>query len=82
MSFHGTREREVDELLRNSKLIDLYKVVREGLLVSEPSYSIKNLENFYQEKREGDVVSAAESVIFYEIWKLTQDDKLLSAIKD
>jgi len=47
MSLHGTREAEVDHLLRAGKLVDLYKVVREGLRVSEPRYSIKNLEIFY-----------------------------------
>ena len=46
MSQHGTREAQVDWLLRNGKLIDLYKVVREAIRVSEPSYSIKNIEHF------------------------------------
>ena len=30
---HGTRENEVDELLRGNRLIDLYRVVREGVRV-------------------------------------------------
>jgi predicted RecB family nuclease len=34
---HGTRENEVDHLLRTGKLVDLYQVVREGMQVSEPS---------------------------------------------
>lgn len=51
MSLHGTCEAEVDHLLRTERLVDLYKVVREALLVSEPKYSIKNLETFYMEKR-------------------------------
>jgi predicted RecB family nuclease len=44
-SWHATREVEVDELLRQGALVDLYKVVREGLRISEPSYSIKSVEH-------------------------------------
>ncbi len=39
---HATREAVVDDLLRRSKFVDLLKVVREGLQVSEPRYSLKN----------------------------------------
>lgn len=82
MCLHGTREAEVDNLLRTEKLVDLYKVVREGIRISEPSYSIKNIETFYMQKREGDVVNAAASIIFYENWKLTKDPALLQSIRD
>lgn len=82
MSLHGTREAEVDYLLRAGKLIDLYKVVREGLRVSEPRYSIKNLETFYAEKREGEVKSAGASIVFYERWKETGEAQLLADIRD
>ncbi len=46
MSEHGTREFQVDQLLRNHKLVDLFKVVRQGLRISESSYSLKQVENF------------------------------------
>lgn len=82
MSLHGTREAEVDNLLRAGKLIDLFKVVREGLRVSEPGYSIKNLEHFYMQGRQGDVQNAAASIVFYERWKETKDDDLLRKIQD
>lgn len=82
MSLHGTREAEVDNLLRCAKLIDLYKVVREGMRVSEPRYSIKNIEHFYMEAREGDVQNAGASIVFYEQWKETQEPKLLKDIED
>lgn len=39
---HGTKEDAIDNLLRQRKLVDLYRVVREGLRVSEPRYSLKN----------------------------------------
>ena len=82
MSLHGTCEAEVDHLLRTEKLVDLYKVVREAILVSEPRYSIKNLETFYMEKREGEVTDAGASIVYYENWKETQDPALLQQICD
>ena len=81
MSQHGTREAQVDWLLRNGKLIDLYKVVREAIRVSEPSYSIKNIEHFYMGRRDGDVTNAGASIVFYERWKETGDSKLLEQIE-
>ncbi|MGA7329805.1 MAG: TM0106 family RecB-like putative nuclease [Rhodomicrobium sp.] len=80
--FHGTREAELDDLLRRRKLIDLYRVVVEGLRVSEPSYSIKNMEVFYMPKREGEVKTAGQSVVVYEKWRKLQDPALLSEIED
>ena len=82
MSLHGTREAEVDNLLRSQKLIDLYKVVREGIRVSEPRYSIKNIEHFYLESRTGDVKSAGASIVYYERWKETGDPQLLKDIEN
>jgi uncharacterized protein len=82
MSSHGVREAEVDQLLRSSKFVDLFQVVRDAIRVSEPSYSIKNLEVFYMTKREGDVTSAGASVVFYEKWRQTKDDDLLRKIRD
>ncbi|MCX9154604.1 TM0106 family RecB-like putative nuclease [Niveibacterium sp. 24ML] len=82
MSLHGTREAEVDNLLRTQKLVDLYKVVREAIRVSEPKYSIKNIEHFYLEGRTGDVKNAGASIVFYERWKETGDTQLLKEIED
>lgn len=81
MSQHGTRETQVDWLLRNGKLIDLYKVVREAIRVSEPSYSIKYIEHFYMERRVGEVTSAGASIVFYERWKQSGDPELLETIE-
>lgn len=82
MSLHGIREAEIDQLLRQERFVDLYTVVRESIRISEPSYSIKNLETFYMEKREGDVTSAGASIVYYEKWRQTQDDDLLRKIRD
>lgn len=82
MSLHGICEAEVDHLLRTERLVDLYKVVRESIMVSEPRYSIKNLETFYMEKREGEVKDAGASIVYYERWKETGDPELLDQIQD
>lgn len=79
---HATREVEIDDLLRAGALVDLYKVVREGLRISEPSYSIKYVEHFYRSKREGGVQNAGASIVFYERWRETGMPTLLKDIED
>ena len=81
-SMHATRESEVDDLLRQNRLVDLYKVVRESVRVSEPGYSIKNIERFYRQARSGDVQEAGASIIYYDRWRQTRDATLLKSIED
>jgi uncharacterized protein len=81
MTSHGVRESAVDQLLRDGRLVDLYKVVREGLRISKPSYSIKAVESFYAEKRAGEVKKATDSIVVYERWRETQDPSLLESIR-
>src|SRR3546814_6983568 len=79
---HGTREVEVDDLLRHHKLVDLYRVVREALRTSEPGYSIKNMEKFYlPDSRQGEVKTGGESIVIYERWRRLGDPQLLQAIR-
>ena len=80
--FHGTREAEIDNLLRDGKLVDLLKVVHEGIRISEPAYSLKNLEVFYAEARSEKVKNAGDSVVVYERWYKLRDDALLQDIAD
>jgi predicted RecB family nuclease len=77
---HGTREAEIDDLLRRRKLVDLYKVVREAIRISEPGYSLKNVEVFYAAERAGEVTTALDSVVFYENWLQSGDRSLLDRI--
>ena len=60
---HGVGEDDVDELLRDGVLVDLYPTVRHGIRVSEHSYSIKKLEPLYMgtNLRSGDVNDAGAS---------------------
>ena len=81
--FHGTREGEIDNFLRQHRLVDLYQVVREAIRTSEPGYSIKNMERFYfDDAREGEVKTAGESIVIYERWRRLLDDRLLAEIAD
>jgi len=68
MGRFGVYEEEVDNLLRNRVFVDLYKVVKGGVIVGEPRYSIKNIEHLYRPARETDVASGGESVVWYESW--------------
>jgi predicted RecB family nuclease len=82
MSVHGLHEDSVDNLLRHHKLVDLYKVVREGLRISKPSYSIKQVEKFYGTARTVAVTNAADSIVVYERWRHEQNPALLQSIED
>ena len=68
MGLHDTRETEVDDLLRDEVLVDLYVVVRQGIAISQPSYSIKKLEAFYEMKRETETRFGGDSIVMYETW--------------
>ena len=81
MSLHGTRERQVDDIFRQGRLVDLYKVVRESMRVSEPGYSIKNIEHFYRPPRRGEVQNAGASIVVYEEWRQSANPELLSQIE-
>lgn len=65
---HATREAEVDRLLREGVLVDLYRVVRQGIRASVESYSIKRLEPLYGFRREIDLRSAGTSIVEFETW--------------
>ena len=44
MARHGTREAEVDELLRRKVFVDLYTVVRQAMRIGTECYSLKEVE--------------------------------------
>src|SRR5260370_21904173 len=77
---HGTREAQLDNLLRCRKLVDLYKVVHESVRISEPSYSLKNVEVFCGGDRAGEVKTALDSMVVYDQWQQTGDQALLDQI--
>jgi uncharacterized protein len=70
---YGFCEAEVDELLRARVFVDLYAVVRQGLLVGEPAYSLKNIEHIYMPKRTGEIATAGDSMVYYHAWRQKPD---------
>ena len=58
-----------DQWLREELFVDLYPIVRRGLLIGAPSYSIKKVERLYSEARQEEVGSAADSVVQYAEWR-------------
>ncbi|WP_158864782.1 TM0106 family RecB-like putative nuclease [Leifsonia sp. AG29] len=64
---HGVGEEDVDALLRESVLVDLYPLVRKAVRVGSRSYSIKKLEPLYMgdELRESEVTNGADSITEY-----------------
>ncbi|HET9850938.1 MAG TPA: TM0106 family RecB-like putative nuclease, partial [Candidatus Limnocylindrales bacterium] len=65
---HATREEEVDRLLTGRVLVDLFRVVRQGIRASVESYSIKRLEPLYGLEREVELRSAGSSIVAFEAW--------------
>ncbi|PDQ34462.1 MAG: hypothetical protein B5766_11070 [Candidatus Lumbricidophila eiseniae] len=61
---HGVREAEVDQLLRDSVLVDLFPIIKRAVLVGSRSYSLKKLEALYMgsQLREAEVKNGAESI--------------------
>ena len=68
MGRYGTREDEVDSLLRGGVLVDLLRAVRQSLRASVESYSIKKMEQFYGFVREIDLRDAGSSIVAFEQW--------------
>lgn len=81
---HGSMEAEVAWLINEDKLIDLYKVVKGSIMVSQPSYSIKKLEVFYDFARKSTVVDAGSSIEEYDSYRqiITTDPAAAELIRD
>ena len=66
---HGCYEQEVDWLIHNNKLVDMYEIVRNSLVIGDESYSIKKLEPHYGFVRAGDVQKGDVSIEEYDRWR-------------
>ncbi|MEZ5098526.1 MAG: TM0106 family RecB-like putative nuclease [Thermoleophilia bacterium] len=81
MGQHGLREREVDDILREDVLVDLYRVVKQGLRASTDSYSIKAIERLYGFVRSAEVGGGDEAVVRFEEWLEHGDDAALREVE-
>ena len=77
---YGTREAQLDDLLRRGVFVDLYKVVRNGLRASRPGYGLKEMEAFLGFHRQAEVKDGGSSIVMFEEWMQTRDDALLEKI--
>jgi len=72
---YGTREEEVDELVREHVLVNLLPIVKNSLRLGQPSYSIKYLEKVYlSTPRAGDTTNAVDSVVDYHNYRTALSD--------
>ncbi|WP_059017321.1 TM0106 family RecB-like putative nuclease [Mycobacterium sp. M26] len=85
---YGEGEDEVDDLLRNGVLVDLYPLVRKSIRVGTGNYSLKSLEPLYMgaELRTGDVTTATDSITMYarycELRAEGRDDEAATVLKE
>jgi hypothetical protein len=70
----------VDDLLRRGVFVDLYAVVRNGVRVSQPRYSLKNLEAFLPLERQAEIKEGGSSIVRFEEWMRTREQRLLDEI--
>jgi predicted RecB family nuclease len=77
---HGTREEEVDDLLRGEVLVDLFRVTKQALRASVPGYSIKRVEELYGFVRKAEIGGGSQAVFDFETWLETGEDSLLERI--
>ena len=80
-SFHKVHGIDYDHYLHMGKFVDLFRVTKQAILVSENSYSIKNLEKFYNFERKGDVQKGDKSEQYYIEWMETKNQKLLDELQ-
>ena len=64
-----------DNLLRKEKYVDLFNIVKQCIRTSEKDMSLKSIEKFYNFERKADIVKADDSVIKYDNWIATKDEK-------
>lgn len=80
MGRYGTRERELDDLLRQEVFVDLSAVVRQAMRISHSGYGLKKVETFYFEREAEGVADAGGAVLAYEQWLETNDPAMLAEI--
>ena len=77
MTRYGTREAEVDDLLRRKVFVDLYTVVRQAMRIGAESYSLKAVEAMYPFERDAEVTEAGGSILAYQEYLETGRDEQL-----
>lgn len=76
---HASFEKEVDDLLRAERFIDLHAIFKEALLASVESYSLKSLELFTKYTRKVELIDASRARKKVEVALELKDTGLLTA---
>ncbi len=77
---HGILEDELDALLRRETFVDLYRVTRQGLRISYPSYSIKKVREFFMDA-DAELEGGEDAIVLYEQWVGERDQEILDRIE-
>tara|TARA_A100001388_G_scaffold52353_1_gene35455 strand:+ start:2361 stop:5909 length:3549 start_codon:yes stop_codon:yes gene_type:complete len=73
---HGIHKTTWDQWLREELFVDLFPIVRYGLLLGAPSYSIKKVEKLYlDDLRHEEISTATDSIIQYAEWQKSNEPK-------
>ena len=59
----------------------IYTIVRQGIRISQESYSIKELEPFYSFHCEADLKRGDDSILLFEDWLDVKDQTILERIR-
>ena len=70
---YATYESKLERLFRESRFVDLSRVVTQALRIGVESYSIKKLEKLYEFSRDDLVEDGGLSIIHYEHWINSRD---------
>lgn len=80
-SQYPSQQEYLTDLVQEGRFVDLYSVVRNSIRVSEPKYSIKNLEVFFAtEGRTQDVKGGGDSIVAFEKWLKTGNQEIIDDI--
>jgi uncharacterized protein len=80
MGRYGTREAELDDLLRRGVFVDLYRVVKGGLRISRPGYGLKEVEHLLGFERTAEIREGGTSIVEFERWMVERDGAILDEI--
>ena len=81
MGRYGTREAELDDLLRREVFVDLYRVVRGGLMISRQGYGLKEIEHLLDFDRTAPIKDGGTSIVEFERWMIERDHAILAEIE-
>jgi uncharacterized protein len=81
MGRYASREDAIDNFLRRSTFVDLYPIVRQALWISQDSYSLKKVEQFYAMRRAAETRRGDDSIVNFELWLDGGPDSILEDIE-